>query len=76
MHKGEMHITFSDLKKASKMVTDPIKKKFTNIVSGIKATPDFVFKKKSQEVDDEGYEEGKSKEREIDIPDPYIQPQE
>mgnify|MGYP001491476295 CR=1 FL=1 len=34
MHKGEMHITFSDLKKASKMVTDPIKKKFTNIVSG------------------------------------------
>ena len=76
MHKGEMHITFSDLKKASKMVTDPIKKKFTNIVSGIQATPDFVFKKKSQEVDDEGYEEGKSKEREIEIPDPYIPPQE
>ena len=74
MHKGEMHITFSDLKKASKMVTDPIKKKFTNIVSGIKATPDFVFKKKSQEVDDEGYEAGKSKAREIDIPDPYIPP--
>ena len=58
------------------MVTDPIKKKFTNIVSGIKATPDFVFKKKSQEVDDEGYETGKSKAREIDIPDPYIPPQE
>ena len=74
MHKGEMHITFSDLKKASKMVTDPIKKKFTNIVSGIKATPDFVFKKKSQEVDDEGYETGKSNAREIDIPDPYIPP--
>ena len=52
------------------------KKKFTNIVSGIKATPDFVFKKKSQEVDDDGYEAGKSKEREIDIPDPYIPPQE
>ena len=74
MHKGEMHITFSDLKKASKQVTDPIKKKFTNIVSGIKATPDFVFKKKSQEVDDDGYEAGKSKEREIDIPDPEIPP--
>lgn len=76
MHKGEMHITFSDLKKASKMVTDPIKKKFTNIVSGIKATPDFVFKKKSQEVDDEGYEAGKDKTREITIPDPYIPPKE
>ena len=74
MHKGEMHISFSDLKKASKMVTDPIKKKFTNIVSGIKATPYFVFKKKSQEVDDDGYETGKSKVREIDIPDPYIPP--
>ena len=76
MHKGEMHITFSDLKKASKMVTDPIKKKFTNIISGIKETPNFVFKKKSQEVDDDGYEEGKSKVREIDIPDPYIPPKE
>ena len=76
MHKGEMHITFADLKEASKMVTDPIKKKFTNIVSGIKATPDFVFKKKSQPVDDDGYEEGKSKVREIEIPDPYIPPKE
>ena len=76
MHKGEMHITFSDLKKANKMVTDPIKKKLGNIWEGIKATPDFVFKKKSQPVDDDGYEEGKSKVRELDIPDPYIPPQE
>ena len=74
MHKGEMHITFKDLKEASKSVVDPIKKKFTNILSGIKATPDFVFKKKSQPVDDDGYEEGKSKAREIEIPDPYIPP--
>jgi|TARA_B100001964_G_C14101745_1_gene539666 hypothetical protein len=64
-----------DLKEAGKMVTDPIKKKIGNIWGGIKATPSFVFKKKSQEVDDDGYEEGKSKEREIDIPDPYIPPQ-
>ena len=76
MHKGEMHITFKDLKEASKSVTDPIKKKFTNILSGIQETPNFVFKKKSQPVDDDGYEEGKSKAREIDIPDPYIPPQE
>jgi len=76
MHKGEMHITFADLKEASKSVTDPIKKKAKNIWSGIKATPDFVFKKKSQPVDDDGYEEGKSKEREIEIPDPYIPPKE
>ena len=27
-------------------------------------------------VDDDGYEEGKSKAREIDIPDPYIPPKE
>ena len=74
MHKGEMHITFKDLKEASKSVTDPIKKKFGAVWSGIKATPDFVFKKKSQPVDDDGYEEGKSKAREIEIPDPYIPP--
>ena len=63
-----------DLKAASKMVTDPIKKKFTNVFEGMKATPNFIFKKKSQEVDDDGYEAGKSKVREIDIPDPYIPP--
>ena len=74
MHKGEMHITFADLKKASKSVVDPIKKKAGNIWEGIKATPDFVFKKKSQPVDDDGYEEGKSKVRELDIPNPYIPP--
>ena len=76
MHKGEMHITFADLKKASKGVTDPIKKKFGAVWEGMQATPDFIFKKKSQPVDDDGYEEGKSKVRELDIPDPYIPPQE
>ena len=74
MHKGEMHITFADLKKASKMVTDPIKEKFGAAWEGVKATPDFIFKKKLQPVDEDGYEEGKSKAREIDIPDPYIPP--
>ncbi len=56
------------------MVTDPIKEKFGAVLEGVKATPDFVFKKKLQSVDDDGYEEGKSKIREIDIPDPYIPP--
>jgi hypothetical protein len=76
MHKGEMHITFADLKKASKMVTDPIKEKFGAAWEGVKATPDFVFKKKSQPVDDDGYAPEQSKERELDIPNPYYPPKE
>ena len=36
----------------------------------------FVNTSTAQAIDDDGYEEGKSKEREIDIPDPYIPPQE
>ena len=75
MHKGEMHITFADLKKASKMVTDPIKEKFGAVWEGVKATPDFTFKKKLQSVDEDGYEEGKSKVRELDIPNPYYPPE-
>ena len=76
MHKGEMHITFADLKKANKGVIDPIKKKFGNVWEGMKATPDFVFKKKSQPVDEDGYAPEQSKERELDIPNPYYPPKE
>jgi|TARA_R110002020_G_scaffold102757_1_gene241041 hypothetical protein len=75
MHKGEMHITLKDLKDTHKQVVAPIKEKIKNVWGGIKIISGFTSKKKLQQVDDEGYEEGKSKIREIDIPDPYIPPE-
>jgi len=59
MHKGEVHIT--------------LKEKMKNLWGGIASG--FTSKKKLQEVDNDGYEEGKSKVREINIPNPYIPPE-
>ena len=50
-----------------------LKEKMKNLWGGIASG--FTSKKKLQEVDNDGYEEGKSKVREINIPNPYIPPE-